>query len=398
MKLIKLVKKFKRVWREDGILIAIGRVCHFAGNVEGRKIRRQDIHTAKEMKGIVLFINGCCVEHPTRYRVIHQMEQLEDSGVPCAKVYFEDIELSMVNNFELFIFYRCEWTDEVEKFIHKAKQDGKTVCFDIDDLVTDTKYTDQVPFVQELSPENKRIFDTSVMLTGKTLSMCDIAIVTTEALAGELGKVVSETYINRNTASKEMVVCAEHAYQERKKGTDKVLLGYFSGSLTHNKDFEIIHAAIMHMMEKYPQVELLLVGELDASDELMQHGARIKVMKATDWRILPNMIAQVDINLAPLENTLFNQAKSELKWLEAALVRVPTIASKVGAYEIMIDNEKTGVLCDNNYDSWSDNLSMLIENPIMREKIGKAAYLFAMEHCITTATAAKYRKFILDNI
>ena len=92
MKLNKLVKKFQRVWKDEGIATAIGRVLHFAGNIEGRKNRRIDIKRAKNTKGSVLFINGCCVEHPTRYRVLHQMEQLRLAGIVCEKVFFEDID------------------------------------------------------------------------------------------------------------------------------------------------------------------------------------------------------------------------------------------------------------------------------------------------------------------
>lgn len=394
MKFRKLFDKFKRVWKEDGIFKAIGRVFHFAGNIEGRRIRRQDIRTARKKRGMVLFINGCCVEHPTRYRVFHQMEQLEEAGISCAKVYFEDIELEMEDNYQLFIFYRCECTEDVKAFIERAKSHHKKVCFDVDDLITDTKYTDQVPFVQELSPANKKIFDTSVMLTGKTLSLCELAITTTEMLAEELGKVNPETYINRNTASKEMVACAEQAYKERQKNTDKVWLGYFSGSLTHNKDFEIIRPALIRILDKYPQVGLILAGELDTSDELRKYEERIIKKRTTSWRELPKVIVQADINLAPLEDTIFNRSKSEIKWIEAALVRVPTVASRLGAFERMIVDGETGVLCGNTEEEWVNGLSNMIEKENEREVIAQNAYKYVTENCTTVGAAKKYAEFV----
>ena len=217
---------------------------------------------------------------------------------------------------------------------------------------------------------------------------------TTEALAEELGKEAPETYINRNTASKEMVICAENAYQTVKKDPERVLLGYFSGSLTHNKDFELIRPALMRIMDEYPQAGLILVGELDAADELKKYSDRIIKKKATDWRNLPQLIALADINLAPLENTLFNRAKSEIKWIEAALVRVPTVASKVGAFERMIENNVTGVLCEDNEDEWTESLRQLVEDRSLREKLGQQAYEFVMENCTTVGTAAEYGKFV----
>ena len=37
-----------------------------------------------------------------------------------------------------------------------------------------------------------------------------------------------------------------------------------------------------------------------------------------DYKELPAKIAEMDINLAPLCDTIFNEAKSEIKWMEAA--------------------------------------------------------------------------------
>ena len=392
MKLKKLVKKFQRVWKDEGIATAIGRVLHFAGNIEGRKNRRIDIKRAKNTKGSVLFINGCCVEHPTRYRVLHQMEQLQLAGIVCEKVFFEDIDLKMEENFEKFIFFRCECTEDVERFIRKAKADGKKVYFDIDDLVVDTKYTDQIPFVQELTPLNRRLFDASVTRTGKTLKLCDAAITTTEGLAEELGRVAPVVYINRNAASKRMVECAQSALERKKENSDNMVwLGYFSGSLTHNNDFEMIRPALEKILGEYQNVGLILAGELNASDTLNQYKNRIVKKRATSWQELPNLLIQADINLAPLEDTLFNRAKSEIKWIEAALVKVPTVASRVGAFEVMIKDGKTGFLCENTEESWYNRLTQMIADKQARVNVGAEAYEYVMTHCTTEAASKRLK-------
>ena len=141
----------------------------------------------------------------------------------------------------------------------------------------------------------------------------------------------------------------------------------------------MIRPALMQIMDEYPQVGLILVGELDAADELKKYSDRIIKKKATDWRNLPQLIALADVNLAPLENTLFNRAKSEIKWIEAALVRVPTVASKVGAFERMIENNVTGVLCEDKEDEWTESLKRLVEDRSLRERLGQQAYEFVME-------------------
>ena len=112
----------------------------------------------------------------------------------------------IVRDFRIIIFYRCPWTEQVDKTISLAKKLNKKVLFDIDDLVIDTKYTNLIPYIQEaLSSSEKKIYNDGVVRIGKTLKLCQGAITTTEALAKELKKFVSEVFINPNAASEEML-------------------------------------------------------------------------------------------------------------------------------------------------------------------------------------------------
>ena len=52
----------------------------------------------------------------------------------------------------------------------------------------------------------------------KLMCMCDAVVTTTEGLANELKKYVPEVYINRNTASEEMLELSEKAYKQKKNG------------------------------------------------------------------------------------------------------------------------------------------------------------------------------------
>ena len=198
MKLKTWIGKFKRAWKEEGLATALNKSVQFLGDAEVRRERRRDAKTAMKSSGDILFINGCAVLHPARYRVYHQIEQLELAGISCKMVYFENLDLRMEKNYRSFYFFRCECTEDVAAFIELAKSHGKTVYFDVDDLVIDTKYTDPVPFVQAFTPLKRQLFERGVISTGKTLEKCDIAITTTEVLAGELGKIAPKAYINRN--------------------------------------------------------------------------------------------------------------------------------------------------------------------------------------------------------
>ena len=376
-----LTEKSFRTLKEDGLGTFIKKSINYLD-----KCKNVDKNTASNKHFLdVLFINGCFLPHPSRYRVSHQREQLQAGGVLSDEIFYEDLSVDLVRNYRVFIFFRCPITEEVRKFIKKAKEHNKTVIFDIDDLVIDKKYTDTIEYLKTFSKEDRAHYDAGVDMIRETLCMCDSAITTTERLAEELKNYVPEVYINRNTASNRMVELSNQAVydrdvlsykdirfakdkKERKKileaqkyisDNTKIKIGYFSGSITHNDDINMILPVLEQILKENINVELHIVGELDIPKELQPYRDRIIANEFVDWEKLPKLISKVDINLAPLVDTIFNEAKSENKWIEASLVKVVTIASNVGAMKKMIDDGVTGLLCSNN-EEWYEKLNALI--------------------------------------
>lgn len=326
----------------------------------------------------VLFVNGCDLPTLHRYRVEHQREQLELWGVSTDEVYYLALDPVDAERADVFVIYRCPATDAVRSFVARAHELGKRVYFDVDDLVTDTRYTDRLPMVWDMSPEERAVFEDGVRRTGETLSLCDGAIVTTGALARELGRVTPTVLVNRNVASREMASLSERALRTSRRDPDRVVLGYFSGSMTHNADFEVALGAIVSVMERRENVYLEVVGDLELPEGLRPFEGRVIRAERVPWEELPTLIAGVDVNLAPLENTLFNEAKSENKWMEAALVAVPTVASALGAFAETVESGVTGFLCSTESE-WEEALLSLVDDPALRERVGHRA----LERCRT---------------
>lgn len=384
----KVVKTLK-----DEGAISVGKKAISYINTK-RVLRRAGKSTFKD----VLFINGCdynALPHPPRYRVQHQMEQLKANGIECDEVFHMVLDMNLVRNYRTFVIFRCPYSEKIGKFIELAKSLNKTVIYDIDDLVIDTKYTDTIKFLDTLSKEDREGYDQGVMAMQKTLRMCDAAITTTERLAEELKKYCPKVYINRNTASEEMLELSENAYKEKQDIRDcsKIKMGYFSGSISHNDDFVLIMPTIAKIMEEFTNTELHIVGILDIPKELEAFSERIVAHEFTDWKNLPKLITSMDINLAPLEEGIFNEAKSENKWVEAGLVRVPTVASKVGAFERMIENGVTGLLCSSD-EEWYTALKQLIMEPEKRNSIAENAYAYCKQNCVTLYTGFGLAQFL----
>ena len=368
-----------------------------AGKYVAKKLKTQN--TAEYYKDI-LFISGCWddLPHPKRYRVSHQCEQLEMYNISTDTIYFPNLSLDMVRCYRAFIFFRCPLTEKIGQFVDMAKKLNKTVIYDVDDLVIDTKYTNQIPFVQNMSIQDKQAYDKNVDNMKNLLKKCDFAITSTNCLQKELGNYISDIIINRNVASEEMVLLSKQALNlKRADKTDKVKIGYFSGSITHNADLEMILPVLSNLMMKYDNIELYFAGELTIPEKLKAYQERINFAPFCDWKNLPEMIADIDINLAPLEKSVFNEAKSENKWVEAALVKTVTVASDIGAFHNMIQSGITGMLCS-SLEEWQESLEKLILNSAFRKEIADNAYKYCIRHCTTIKSAYGFATSIKEKI
>lgn len=386
-KISVLTAKLKKAVAEEGIGGLAGRTKGYLARAKKEKeFQREKSRVYRD----ILFISGCNEQlpHPHRYRVVHQMEQLEAGGYMCDTVYFQELKPWMVRCYGAFVIFRCPMTDTLREFATMAKQMNKPLWYDVDDLVIDTKYTDQIPFLDRMQPEERQAYDQNVRNMGELLSLCDAAVTTTAALAEELKQYVPEVLINRNCASDEMLLLSEAVLKEKQKKNEadgtakKVRLGYFSGSATHLDDIEMIVPVLKQLLGKNPNLELLIVGILELPVELKLFASQIQMEGFVDYQKLPERIASVDINLAPLTDTIFNRAKSENKWVEAALVQTVTAASNLGAFAEMVQDGEDGVLCRDEAE-WLEKLQWLIDDEPARKAIAGRAYGRCSRECVT---------------
>ena len=351
----------------------------------------------QEIINDVLFISGTAktiLNQVYRYRILHEIEQLNAGYLTASEKYYLNLDPHIVRNFRTIIFSRCPLTAKVEEAISLAKSLNKTILFEIDDLVFDTKYTNSIPFVHKnLSPKDRLKYDEGVINMGKTLKLCQGAITTTKYLANELEKYTQKVFINYNVPNEEMWKLSMEALESKKPKDNEIIIGYFSGSDTHNHDFDIVVSAIAKILQNYKNVKLLIVGYLDLPNDLEKFSSQIIKKPFTDWKELIKIISSVDINLAPLANIIFNNAKSEIKWVEAALVKVPTIASNMGIFKEVIINQETGILCNSN-DDWYNGLKNLITNSNLRKNIAENAFNVCKEKYNSIYTGYKLAQFI----
>ena len=134
--------------------------------------------------------------------------------------------------------------------------------------------------------------------------------------------------------------------------------------------------------------------------DVEEYPALAELEQQIEWRSLqpflnvPTEIARLDIHLAPLEvGNLFCEAKSELKFYDAALVDVPIVASPTGPFRRAIDHGKTGFLATSG-DDWYLYLKKLVQDPALREQLGRNAYIAALAAFGPRQRALKFGRVI----
>jgi len=333
----------------------------------------------------VLFVIGC--EGDTvRYRCYHPREQLMSQGVRAATRSWNDPHLfGDTLDYDLFILHRVMYNGFIPDLIDLLHHLGKIVIFDTDDLVFEPTMASYDNLLATMSDEQAKHYRQSIHLRAQTLSHCDYALTATQFLADRLRRHGKQTFITRNSLNDELVQISEDAYRRRAPQEHRVVIGYFSGSPSHDQDFAVAAPALLRLMERHPQVHLHVWGYLSLDGRFAQFGERVQQTSYVPWQKLPYEIGQVDINIAPLElDNPFCQSKSELKYFEAGIVGVPTVASPTDAFKFAITHGENGLLASTTQE-WLANLELLSLDSARRQAMGETARQHVLAHYTSAA-------------
>ena len=93
---------------------------------------------------------------------------------------------------------------------------------------------------------------------------------------------------------------------------------------------------------------------------------------------------QFDLNIIPLVQNQFNECKSAIRYLEASLLRTPSVVSFIGDFKHIIKHKETGVFVyKNSKTEWVQTITWALENREELKKIGQAAQIDTKENYST---------------
>jgi glycosyltransferase involved in cell wall biosynthesis len=328
----------------------------------------------------VLIISG--VRGDTRrYRTLHLYEQFKLAGVDTVLSHLTDPNLlELINSAAVAVLHRVAYDRYVEKLLADLHKQNALIILDADDFLYDPEIMRWIDSPDFNDPVRASLYRQEIFRHCATLEQCDAITVSTDSLAEMLAPFGKPIYVHRNAYSQEMLALSQQAAREKSRPDDRIVIGYASGTRTHDRDFAMIRPVLETLMERCPQIALYLMGEIDSGQDWAVLQPRVHTFPLVNWRALPDRLARLDINLAPLlPDSPFNQAKSEIKFMEAALVRVPTVASGTRSFAHAIESGRNGFLAGPP-EEWLSALEYLVNNPLARQEIGQTAFRYALDH------------------
>lgn len=279
------------------------------------------------------------------------------------------------------IFYRVPDCAEFNDYLEEARRLGVRTFYDIDDPIFSAAVYGENKNLEHIAPGERAHLLASADDYRAAMQKADAQILSTtylKELASE--NLMGPTYLWRNlidSATLSIVQNLDSKLEDR--DPIRVVIGYSSGSRAHDEDFRVVAAALETILETYEHVELHVIGYAVMPSELDRFKDRINARPFSGYVNYLQALSQVDINIVPLVDDRFNACKSAIRYFEASLCCVPTIASSVGQFAEAITDGHDGKLAA-THESWVNALRTCIDSREVRLGMGEAARKSVMEH------------------
>ena len=136
--------------------------------------------------------------------------------------------------------------------------------------------------------------------------------------------------------------------------------------------------ALARLLDRDPRLVVRVVGFLEPGDELLRHRDRMEVHPLQDFLNLQRLTAEVEVNIVPLQDNLFTNCKSELKYFEAAICGTLTVASPTFVFRNAITDGHTGFLaCAHEWEAKLQAAIAAVEEPDAYAAIAERAFIHA---------------------
>lgn len=191
---------------------------------------------------------------------------------------------------------------------------------------------------------------------------------------------------------------APKSQSERKRTADLNIL--YMGTATHDNDFLEAYGALKSLVEQGYQIKLTVIGAVstrfneDWIEFVSAPPGQERYPRFARWL---REFSSFDLGIAPLNDDNFNRMKSDIKVIDYAAIKIPTLCSNVPAYETLI-KEEVCFWTNNTIEDWEAALKELIETPelLVKKAVKANQYLWSRRN--VDHAAKKWRELLLNAI
>ncbi len=259
-------------------------------------------------------------------------------------------------------------------FIRAAQQHRKPILIDFDDWLLDVP----IEHGDAASLRHPALQQTMRM----ALRAADAVTVSTPLIADHCTAIGLTNHLLPNAVN-----CSQFVRQARQ---DDVVTIAYCGSASHAADVPLVAPALRRLLDtQQERVRVVSLGcPIPGLQDLAGYTHYERVSATNYARCLSDL--HVDIGLAPLLDTPFNQAKSDIKYLEYSAVGAATIASPVAPYLASLQLDRGILVDENTAESWMLAITQLVECPQLRQRLAARSYGWVRRERSIEATAAAW--------
>lgn len=315
------------------------------------------------------------------YRGIGPMVALHARGHDIVQLWLprEGIRGELMVGCEVLHIHRAH-EQEVLELVRHAKRRGMAIVYDNDDDMRaiprgDAAHKDYGGFAGSRALQEIR----------RLLQQTDLAIAASAPIAERFRE-----YGAQHVEQIENYVPDKVLDASAPSNGDRIVAGWLAGN-EHHLDVERLplKEQIGRALDAHPQ---LIVETLGCSLRLPHE--RYRYVNRLDFFDLPPHLATYDIGLAPIADIPFNRARSNIKVKEYAALGRPWLASPIGPYASLGEQQGGHLVPD---DGWAEAIGRLVEKPRERRKLAKRARKWGREQSIS-AHAERWERVLRDAV
>jgi glycosyltransferase involved in cell wall biosynthesis len=282
-----------------------------------------------------------------------------------AATSLSDAVRAFARDADILVFQR-QLSDSVLDFLYEQKAAGKKIVYEIDD---------DFWHLPVKNPVYRYYQADGLARLNRFIRAADVVTVSTEPLRQVVGAMHDHVVVLPNAVDPDLAeAIVESRRRDRARTPAMVRIGW-SGSNFHEGDLDCAIDALI-MMARRPDVQLVFAGWVPERVRREVPASRLETHPFVPTNNYYHGLAalRLDIGVAPLRENRFNEAKSNLKYLEYSMFKVPTVASPIYPYARTITDGEDGILVKKNrYQEWLRQLTRLVEDRVERERLARNA-------------------------